>query len=80
MNSEGSDQGISEAVQVVKIDYVGLSDRLGRLETFRDEHEKTHDQHVATQAWVYRQALIAIAAAATIGGTIGGAIIRAAFG
>ena len=71
---------VSDAVQIVKIDYVGLSEKIARLETFRDEHKEQHAENVATHGWVYKQALILLAAAGAVGATLGGAIIRAIFG
>ena len=62
---------VSDAVQVVQVDYVGLSERLARLEVFRDEHKKEHDKHVATQAWVYKVALGIASSVVAVGIAIG---------
>ena len=53
----------SEPDRISTADYEGHEGRIVRLEEFRRAHEREHDNHVATQAWVYR-AVIAAAAPA----------------
>ena len=57
-------------------DYLGHEGRLIRLEEFRNSHEKMHEDHVATHAWVYKKGYAVAALIATIAATIAVAIIR----
>lgn len=61
-------------------DYLGHEGRIIRLEEFRQAHEKTHEDHVATHAWVYKTGFALVALVATVAASIGAAVVRVLFG
>ena len=50
--------------------------RIIRLEEFRSNHEKEHEKHVATKAWVYTTALSICVGIASVTATVMFAILR----
>ena len=44
---------------------------LAKLEEYRKQHDKVHEEHVATKAWVYRTVLTIVA---SLGGIVYGIV------
>ena len=80
MRSTQTGEARGEPDPISQADYLGHEGRLIKLEEFRKAHEKTHDDHVATHAWVYKTGFALVALIATIAASIGAAAVRAIFG
>ena len=72
--ARGEPDPISPAV------HLGHEGRIIRLEEFRQAHDKTHEDHVATRAWVYKTGLALAGIIATIAASVGAALVTATFG
>ena len=51
------DRELGEPGPISRAQYQHHEGRIIRLEEFRTNHEREHDKHVATQAWVYAVAV-----------------------
>jgi len=74
----GDERGEPDPISLA--DYLGHEGRIIRLEEFRQTHEKTHEDHVATHAWVYKKEFVLVAIIATIATSIGAAVVGSLFG
>ena len=70
----GDERGEPDAIS--RADYQGHEGRIIRLEEFRQSHEKEHNDHVATHAWVYKVGYIVVGLVATLGATLGAALVN----
>lgn len=62
------------AAAITWADHIGHEGRIGKLEDWREAHEKEHERHIATKEFVYRVAITAGVAAMGLGVAIARAI------
>ncbi len=70
-------ESIGEPDPISRAEYIGHEGRIPRLEEWRFSHDKEHDKHVATQAWVYRVGYTVAAVIASAAASIVAALVRA---
>ena len=75
------DRGDRESAALITwADHIGHEGRIIRLDEWRINHEKVHEQHVATQAWVYKKAFLLMGGVGAVIATLAAALMRAIIG